>query len=134
MERDPRLHRMSHEHHQALVLARTARRAAGKVDPSAIWSEVTRRFRDELEPHFRIEEEILLPALRAAGRGDLVDRTLADHAALRAIVVSEDALDERLRRFGELLHDHVRFEERELFETAQTVLDGAVLDRIAALS
>jgi hemerythrin-like domain-containing protein len=120
---------MSHDHHHALVLARTAGRATSE-DAEATWAEVIRRFRDELEPHFRVEEEIMLPALLEAGRADLVDRTLAEHAALRALLVSRDPLSERLRKFGELLHEHVRFEERELFEVAQDLLPDDVLERI----
>ena len=80
-------------------------------------------FASELEPHFQTEESELLPALTAAGASPLVERTLAEHAELRDLnrrLAEPDC--EILARFATLLHDHVRFEERELFETAQDLL------------
>ena len=47
----------------------------------------------------------------------------AEHAELRDLnrrLAEPDC--EILARFATLLHDHVRFEERELFETAQDLL------------
>ena len=71
------------------------------------------------EPHFRIEEEILLPALQAVGEAPLADRIREEHAALRR--AGGDPMPEAaaVREFGQLLHDHVRFEEREVFEPLQ---------------
>ena len=53
----------------------------------------------------------------------LVQRTLDEHARLRALNDSLSNPDRALMEsFATLLHDHVRFEERELFETAQALL------------
>jgi hemerythrin-like domain-containing protein len=131
MRRDPRLHGLSSDHHQGLVLARTLARHEGAwtVDDGAA---LARRFEAELEPHFRVEEEVLLPALRAAGAAELVDRTEADHVVLRAHVVAAARGDGgAARAFGERLHDHIRFEERELFPACEARLAGAVLDEVA---
>lgn len=123
MKRHTALQQLSREHHTALKLARQARLACETGHAAAI-AEAARAinacFPDELEPHFRIEEKDLLPALQALGEEEAVRRTLAEHAELRA-------LDRQLRqpdsaslmRFATLLADHVRFEERELFELAQ---------------
>jgi len=133
MKRDPRLHRLSSDHHHALVLARRVKQAAqqGGDEVERAWAEVIERFEAELAPHFDIEERCLLPALRTAGEALLVDRTLADHAAIRACVSGSGDRREHLAWFAELLEAHVRFEERELFETAQALLDREVLDAIA---
>ncbi len=134
MRRDLRLQPLSKDHHHALVLARRATAAASAPPDvqAATWREVVRRFESELAPHFRIEERHLLPALERAGCGALVARTRAEHAKLRHIV-SDDGpgLGQRLARFGALLHDHVRFEERELFEVAQQHLHASALDAVA---
>lgn len=134
MKRDPRLHGLSSEHHQALVLAR---RLASHEGP---WTDddaraLRRRFETELEPHFATEEEILLPALTAAGETDLVARTEADHAFLRECVANADAgRRETVAAFAQRLQEHVRFEERELFPACERALDVAVLDAVAVRS
>ena len=89
------------------------------------------RFADELEPRFRLEEQGLLPALRAAGEDVLVDRALTEHAELRRLIASADP--SAPQRFGEALAAHIRFEEAGLFETAQRVLAADVLDALGAL-
>ena len=134
MKRDHRLRQLSDDHHQALVLARRATSAAS-LKPEAVatlWDEVTRRFRSELAPHFSIEEQHMLPALERAGGAALAKRTRDEHAELRRIV-SEDGHDvaTRLDRFGALLRDHVRFEERVLFEAVQERLSDAELEAVS---
>jgi hypothetical protein len=132
MKRDPRLQGLSSEHHQALVLARSL---AGIDAPAWDAGRAARfgaRFDAELEPHFRIEEELLLPALRRAGEAALADRTEADHAFLRDRAAAARAGDaEAARALGERLHAHVRFEERELFPCCEALLPGEVLDEVA---
>jgi hemerythrin-like domain-containing protein len=125
MKRDPRLHGLTSDHHQGLVLAR--RIARGGVDAAA----VRQRFDAELEPHFLAEEELLLPALAAAGEPELVARTERDHAAMRAhLAAAERGEPERLAAFAALLEEHIRFEERELFPAAESRLSRSALDRI----
>jgi hemerythrin-like domain-containing protein len=136
MKRDSRLRGLSSDHHHALVLARRATRAASGDDPEVnrIWAEVLARFHGDIVHHFEIEERLLLPALRDEGEVELVQRTLAEHAALRQCV-GEGGVDDtriRLRRFGDLLSAHVRFEERVLFEIAQELLPNEVLQAISS--
>lgn len=123
MKRHVALLHLSREHHAALKLARQARFACDAGLPEALAQAaqtINECFAAYLEPHFRSEEETLLPALAARGETELVERTLAEHAELRALnrqLAEPDG--ETLARFASLLHDHVRFEERELFEAAQ---------------
>ena len=123
MKRHPQLQDLSREHHGALKLARAARQAAeaGAADKLATIAErVARLFAAELDPHFRVEEQGLLVTLAQAGEHALVQRTLDEHAQLRRLVAALSAPDAAtLLRFADLLAAHVRFEERELFETAQ---------------
>lgn len=103
------------------MLARTLE--AGRAVP-----DLAARFAAELEPHFRIEEAVLLPALAAAGEETLVRRTLEDHAALRALAADPASGV----AFGRRLREHVRFEERELFPACEARLGDATLEAIAA--
>lgn len=130
MKRHPHLQPLSDDHHNALVLARRSRRAAENGEPSALretWTDVQRRFARELEAHFRVEEAELFPPLGAAGEEALVAEARAHHARLRQLV--RGAADpERVLEFAELLHRHVRFEERELFPRAERLLSPPILE------
>jgi hemerythrin-like domain-containing protein len=125
MKRDPRLQGLSSEHHHGLVLARRA--AQGRVDAA----EVRRRFDAELRPHFAVEEEVILPALEAAGEVAFVERTRADHARLRELLAAAERGEPgRLAEFAETLERHIRFEERELFPAVEARLSQEQLDRV----
>lgn len=138
MKRHPALQDLSREHYEALKLARDGKSAALAGDAAtvaAFAAHVVRRFAQELEPHFREEETDLLPFLADAGESELVRRTLAEHAELRALAAALRQPDAAtLQRFSELLAAHVRFEERTLFETAQAHGFGAALSAAPAPS
>jgi hypothetical protein len=130
MKRDPRLHGLTSDHHHALVLARRVRTAcaSGRAD-GPLAGEVCTAYDAQLAPHFAVEEEVLLPALAAAGEHALVERTLADHGRLRALVAGASRGETAsLGEFATVLHDHVRFEEDELFPVCERRLPDEVLD------
>lgn len=127
MKRSPALRKLSSDHHNALVLAKRMRRIAcyGDMDQIMAGCRALRdRFEAELQPHFRIEEDKLLPLLAAAGETALVDRTRKEHQEVLGLVaaVACHPCRELMLAFSEVLEAHVRFEERTLFETAQARL------------
>lgn len=134
MKRHPVLVPLSREHHDVLLLAQGLRRDgpatlrdALPADPAARAAHVLERWREAIEPHFDLEEERLLPRLE--GHAPALDAEVArvreEHAAIRALVAEVEAggsLEASLDALGTALVDHVRAEERGLFETAQEVL------------
>jgi hemerythrin-like domain-containing protein len=135
MKRAPQLRDLSEDHHHGLVLARKAKIAAsGKEGPSEpeMWAEVEAVFKSELAPHFEIEEALIGTALRAAGESQLAQRLTDEHEALRRFIVpGHPHTTDDLRHFGELLEQHIRFEERELFQVAQEKLTSDELGAVA---
>lgn len=129
MKRSPALLTLSREHHEALVLARRAAQA----DPHSAAARELRehllvRWPAQFAPHFAAEEQALLPALAAAGHTEPVAQALAQHAQLRDLferLHSGDLL--ALAVWGNAMQAHVRFEERELFPLAESVLDLTAL-------
>jgi iron-sulfur cluster repair protein YtfE (RIC family) len=140
MQRDPTLHGLSSDHHHSLVLVwRIRHQMTDEASTRAMAARVRETYARELQPHFAIEESVLLPALREGAAGvELVNRTLRDHADIRAALAALDenplGLREALLAFAALLHDHVRFEEQELFPACERLLPRAVLDRVATLA
>jgi hemerythrin-like domain-containing protein len=135
MKRVPELRDLSEDHHHGLVLARKARKAAAGEDgfpASDVWAEVEAMFKTELEPHFQIEESLIGAVLAALGESQLSRRLLDEHEALREFLIpGRDRTPDDLGRFGELLEKHIRFEERELFEVAQSRLNPDELSEVA---
>lgn len=133
MKRCDGLAPLSREHHAALVLAKTLTAAhSGHGSDAGLLAAVLLRFDRELEPHFRVEEQALLPLLKAAGEIELVARTLREHTDLRDLIRRIRARDEAcLHPFGAKLDAHVRFEERALFAVAERVLAPEALARVA---
>jgi hemerythrin-like domain-containing protein len=126
---------LSEDHHHGLVLARKARKAAAGDEgfsAEAVWVSAEGSFRADLEPHFRIEEELIGAVLETNGNLQLAERLYAEHAALRSFFAPGSARSSvDLGHFGELLEAHIRFEERELFEVAQDTLGPAALLAVA---
>jgi hemerythrin-like domain-containing protein len=137
MKRDPALVSLSHDHHQALFVARELKRATGETAAEAraaflgYWNAHGRT-------HFRLEEEVLFPAY--AGYGDshhpLLARALCDHVAIRhraaALAGSATPSPSTLRAIGARLADHVRLEERELFPLIERAMPRDALSAVAA--
>lgn len=110
---------LSREHHSALVLARAASRAAESGDAN-IQAEMIERIETYWESimarHFEVEEQLMM-----RNGNDLDSRAvmqvLSEHAELRLLVDRECKMEPtaRLRRFGDVLYTHIRFEERQFF-------------------
>jgi hemerythrin-like domain-containing protein len=134
VKRAEALRPLSREHQVALAVAKMLREASDRNRAGLafldFWEEDGRR-------HFRIEEEVLLPtwALHAevdrAGAGRMLEEHLAIRRAALRIADGTAPLEE-LQALGALLHDHVRFEERELFPLVEAALDADSLAQLAA--
>jgi hemerythrin-like domain-containing protein len=136
MKRHPALQTLSRDHHQALVIAQRLRRAGdhGAGEAQAAFLDF---WRMECVAHFRAEEEVLLPHFAAAGGAEsaAVARVLVDHAEIRLRALrlqGGPASAAVLKELGELLAEHVRLEERDLFPAMEEVLDDPELRRLAA--
>jgi hemerythrin-like domain-containing protein len=99
-----------------------------------MWEAIAEAFAADIGPHFEVEEQHLLPPLEAAGEEQLALRTWSDHRRLRALLGRAGDDRDRLQQFGQLLREHVRFEENELFPAAEKALGSIELAAIAEAS
>jgi len=123
--RHPSLILLSHDHHHGLALAlRCRRQALGQIKPMGAQGlkERVKEYKDffaqNLVPHFRAEEEILFPLIRAraAESHSLIDELLKDHEQLRkweGCLEEDKGLAKVLFDLGDLLERHIRREERK---------------------
>lgn len=141
MKRHSSLIPLSRDHHHGLVLAQRLKRGRGKA-PRAGWPADPRLQRDqvlaffaaELVPHFSAEEELVFPlALEYLEDGSsLVSRLLEEHEKIRTSVQRLEGLEPgdlkaALGALGQLLEEHIRREERVLFEALQEQVPEARL-------
>lgn len=116
MRRDPQLIQLSREHHAALRLAKLLQIDAQSLPAAEVLAAVAHESKGLLS-HFEREERELLPQLLGYGETQLAARLQDEHSQIRALLQADDVAS--LKRLGVLLGQHVRFEERELFETLQ---------------
>ena len=136
MLRDKSLAPLSRQHQHALALCVRIRRAlpAGDSGVKAWSAEVRDAFAQEIGAHFAAEEALVFPEARQfASLAPLVDDLLSDHAALRDCFQRAEAgrLDAPgLQDFARRLDDHIRKEERQLFEQMQELVPPDRLEEL----
>jgi len=123
---------LSRDHLKALLAAKALREA---TDAGAARVAFLDFWRDHGAHHFRVEEEVLLPqwALYAEVDRAGVDRMLEEHLRIRREALRLEAGQgtlEELHTLGDLLHDHVRFEERQLFPAIEDSLNAEQLAKL----
>lgn len=128
MLRDKSLIPLSRQHQHALALCVRIERAI-PIDDAKLtdWqSEIAQQFEAEIKIHFAAEEQILFPAARTFNElNPLIDELLADHQRLRACFAKAEARQssqEELLAFARSLSEHIRKEERQLFERLQKLM------------
>jgi len=146
MKRHPGLHALSQHHHFALTQALLMRRAtqAPSVRRVTAMQQAAQAFlrfwKKTGEQHFREEEEILLPAYALHTRHNQdagVMRMLGEHAEirgrvqqLRAALESRAVTEEGVAALSRALHDHIRFEESEVFPRIEAALGETELQAL----
>ena len=138
MKRDENLQPLSRQHHNGLLMTLLLSKGVKKnanVDTMADF--VLDSWEKELNQHFKLEEEILLPALKEKTFDRaLTDRLLSEHLEIRSLVTRIKKADftvDDISDFSRLLEQHIRFEERVYFPEAEKQLTPEELKRIGSL-
>lgn len=139
MKRHSALRTLSVDHQHGLAHAQRLMKAArGELDTQATAEAFLSFWAQEVQNHFREEEDILLPIVArytpALLREAPVGEMLVQHACIRGFVLemSDDLgeiapTDDLLHRTGALLDEHIRLEERVIFPAFQDGLPEAAL-------
>jgi hemerythrin-like domain-containing protein len=138
MLRDKSLIPLSHQHQRALALCVRVDRAQPipGADLEDWQAEIEQLFEQEIKFHFSAEEHVLFPAaLQFSELIPLVEELIADHAALCKSFSQAEARRmsrESLPVFAQQLSDHIRKEERQLFERLQDLMTPEQLATMGA--
>jgi hemerythrin-like domain-containing protein len=116
IKRSKELAPLSREHHDALLFVWKIRQglqhnaSTDKLREYTIWY-----WHQHIKPHFYQEEKILLPYM--PDNHPLAIRLKKEHESIRELILSLDkeADTATFSQLCNLVNDHIRFEERELF-------------------
>lgn len=124
----------SRDHHFGLLLVWKIRQGLQKsVSAERIGKYVLFFFKEDIETHFKEEEQLLFCRLQADD--DLRKQAEEDHQFIRNLMaeIAENENDiTLLDKFANALEKHIRFEERELFNHLQNTINPNDLEKIAS--
>jgi hemerythrin-like domain-containing protein len=109
------------EHHNGLLLVWKIRNGQSKeIAPERIAAYIMHFFKEDLQKHFRDEEDYLCPLLPAEDA--LMLQVLEEHEVLYDLMerIREEPASQLLQTsFADKLEQHIRFEERVFFNHLQ---------------
>ncbi len=131
LKRSKELAPLSREHHDGLLFAWKIKQGLTNGTPVETLRDYTVWFwSNHIKTHFKNEEKILINYLPADN--PLVEQMTREHEQIRDMIISIDKEPDRrsLELFAELLNNHIRFEERQLFKYAEETLSPEQLNLI----
>jgi hemerythrin-like domain-containing protein len=129
IKRDKRILVLSKDHHFGLLVNWKIKKGLDlKVEPERIANFVINFWETHLAAHFIAEEQVLFAKIN----NSLKNKALAQHKQLRGLInnIRENSTLETLINFANLLENHIRFEEREVFKMIQQELNEEELNEI----
>lgn len=133
IKRHPSMVSFSKDHHFGLLLVWKIREGFKKsVEANRISNYVEYFFEEDLSQHFNDEEKLLFSQLPADD--EMRKRAEGEHVAIYSLVKKitinkDDSV--LLNQLADELEKHIRFEERELFNHIQEILEPALHEEIA---
>lgn len=147
MKRIEQLQPLSKEHHQSLVLAQKAIKVSKSADMDAIsklCQEIVNEYPEVWKVHFQIEEDSIFQLFVHRSKGtnndslqnekqaaQLCEKLQQEHLTMNRYFEQMKSGDySLLGDFGELLKQHTRTEERQLFPMLDELLTAEELDSV----
>jgi len=120
IKRDEHLQTISRDHHHGLLLCWKIKTGFKKqIEPARIKKYADWFYKNHLVPHFDVEEKYVFPVL--GNDHAHVKRALLEHDNLKRYFDSETDIIENLASIESELQNHIRFEERVLFNEIQAI-------------
>lgn len=132
IKRSEYLKPLSRDHHQGLLLCWKIRTGLKKgIGLQRIKAYTDWFFKTSLLPHFREEEQFFFPLL--GNEHELIKKALSEHRRLARLFESKTDLEKTLSQIEEELENHIRFEERILFNEIQNTASEKKIQAIEKL-
>jgi hemerythrin-like domain-containing protein len=131
IKRNPHIVKLSKDHHFTLLFCWKVRNGLKlEAEPSRIRKYIQYFWKHHMQPHFREEETTLFAPVKDAA----VKRALKEHAdiaqQINELNGAEHVSSNQLLRLADMVDNHVRYEERELFPHMEKILTEDQLEAI----
>ncbi|MBN8663431.1 MAG: hemerythrin domain-containing protein [Chitinophagales bacterium] len=133
IQRSTALQPLSRQHHGGLLFCLLLKKGVRKNAPVGVMRDFVLDFwQKELQQHFHLEEAILEPFVTDLELKAPMQRMLRDHAQIREAIHLVELQPSllRIQQVQELVEEHIRFEERHLFQIMETSLSPEVMQQI----
>ena len=142
LKRHPKLIPLSRQHHQGLILAQLLKNDVPDykglpTTPSGKLEYTQALFEQTLFPHFKKEEEILIPMIKgySSTLDSLSQQILSEHQTIKTLFddlsqQDESELPDALDTLGRQIEAHIRFEERQFFPKIQQEVPEEILEKL----
>ena len=132
INRNEHIKKLSREHHFSLLFCWKIRQGLKmNVAMERIWEYVQYFWKQHLQPHFREEEKIFFAPIKDR----LVQRAINEHKYIKQQI--EDLANypknnerKNLAKIADMVYEHVRYEERDLFPHLERKLSKEQLENI----
>lgn len=120
LKRNIVLQPLSREHHDGLLLCWKIKQGIEmNIEPERIKQYLNWFWQEHLLQHFYIEEKYIFPLLEPDD--ELVIRAIEEHRFLKELFESQEKSKSFFSTLEQTLNEHIRFEERILFNKIQEV-------------
>ncbi|MEJ7768390.1 MAG: hemerythrin domain-containing protein [Chitinophagaceae bacterium] len=135
MKRDKSLQPLSLQHHDELLSCLLIKKGVQKKAAIVLLADFTNAFwKDDLQKHINAEEELLIPFLvKNKFENRYINIMRTDHSIIRSVFDRLNTFDNRhkvFEIFAVLVEQHIRFEERFIFEKVQEVLSQNEMEEL----
>lgn len=135
MKRDQSLQPLSIQHHEELLSCLLIKKGVQKKADIVTLTDFTNSFwKDDLKKHIDAEEELLIPFLvKHKFENRYINIMKTDHSIIRSVLDRLNSFDNRhkvFEIFASLVEQHIRFEERFIFQKVQDVLSENELEQL----
>jgi iron-sulfur cluster repair protein YtfE (RIC family) len=111
---------LSREHHHGLLFCWKIRAGIKKdVEVSRIKKYADWFYQNYLVPHFEVEEKYVFPIL--GNDNELIKKAVSEHRKMKQLFESTTEFEKKMGLIEEELKNHIRFEERILFDEIQKI-------------
>lgn len=140
MKRHKTIAELSRDHQKGLMLAQLLKKNAPPykglpTEPTGKMNYAIETFNTDLTQHFADEEKILFPAAKGKSQevDELIDELIAEHKFFNEKIpslINSSNLQDEMDIIGYRLEEHIRKEERILFNLIQEILNEEELEAI----
>jgi hypothetical protein len=132
IKRDENIQPFSRDHHHGLLLSWKIKTGFKKnIEVERIKRYTDWFYKNRLLPHFEAEEKFLFPIL--GNDHELIKKAVSEHQNLKNLFESTTDIAFNLHQIETDLNQHIRFEERVLFNEIQSIATPEQLNMITEL-